>query len=293
MSVLLALVLPVLAADPPEGEPVSGPSKPVWKHTTQLAAAGFPEGAQLAHEFELRWRLWESDNVLLKDAHVALLGNGQLTPSFVRVGPGVRFAPVAVWDVTARVYGAYWWGAFTSLLPLETPDYAATQAARRELAEQGLRTSGAGVRFDLETRLKGKAGPVVLVLEGMGRYNAIDPSGDATFDWYWEPGDMVNAPTQGWVIHRNAYVFVQAIENGPLSETNTDDRRLWVGATAFWTVAPASGDDALRVGPTFVVKPGTGPKVPQLLIGAQAWLESSSQPEALPPYTFVAASWTR
>lgn len=265
----------------------------MWKHTTQLAAAVFPEGAQLSHEAELRWRLGDSDSVLFKDAHVALLGHGQLTPSFVRVGPGVRFAPIAVWDVTARVYGAYWWGAFTSLLPLDTPDFAATREARRALAEEGLRTSGAGLRFDLESRLKGKAGPVVLVLEGIGRYNVVDPAGDTTFDWYWEPGDMVNAPTEGWVVLSNAYLFVQAIEHGPITDTNADDRRLWVGATAFRTVAPSSGDEALRVGPTFVVKPGVGPKVPQLLIGAQAWLESSSQPEALPPYTFVAASWVR
>jgi hypothetical protein len=279
-----ALAAPDALPDPPGGVDV--------RTTTQAAVAMFPAGLMLGHEVELRVPLWDSDHLLLRDAHVAVLTHGQMTPSFARVGPGVRFAPVAVWDVTARLYGTWWWGSFTSLLPVD-PEVDSTPAVRSAMMRAGERTSGTGLRADLETRLKGKAGPVVLVLEAMARHNDVDAPPGTELDWFWEPGDMVNAPARGWVLHRNAYMFVQVVEPGRKPTAATDDRRLWLGATAFWTSAPAADDTNVRVGPTVVWKPARGPASPQLLMAAQAWVDSRSQPRPLPPYTVVLASWAR
>lgn len=260
--------------------------------TTQVGAAAFPAGLMVGHEAEVRVPLWGSVNPLLDGAHISFLGNGQLTPSFVRVGPGVRIAPLAVWDVTARWYATSYFGTFTSLLSVD-PAVDTTPAVRREQMQNGEQLGGLGMRADLETRLKGKVGPVVAVVEGIARYNHVKASGDTPLYYFWEPGDMLNVSATGWVFHRNAYLFVQAVEHGKPTHRNADDRRLWIGATAFWTTAPYAEDENIRIGPTVVWKPARGPSVPQLLIASQGWVKSRSQPDLLPPYTAVLASWSQ
>jgi hypothetical protein len=291
-TLLSLLLLGGLAAAAPAGTKPDTFGAPEFHTTTQAAVAAFPAGLMVGHEAEMRIPLWGSVNPLLDGAHISVLGHGQLTPSFVRLGPGVRFAPLAVWDVTARWYATSWFGTFTSLLPVD-PTVDSTPAVRREMMRAGEQLGGLGMRADLETRLKGKVGPVVAVLEGVARYNHVKAAGDTPLYYFWEPGDMLNVSATGWVFHRNAYLFVQAIEHGKPTHRNFDDRRLWIGATAFWTTAQFTEDENIRIGPTVVWKPARGPSVPQLLIASQGWVKSRSQPELLPPYTAVLASWSQ
>lgn len=252
----------------------------------QLGIASFPLGAQYIFEGEARVPLWGSDHPLLRDAAVSFIGHAELTPSFPRVGPVVRIAPVAFWDVTLRFWGTWYFGAFSSLLPFDDPDAAATAEVKRAVIDSGARSAGWGIRADAETRLKGKVGPVIAVLELQYRRHHVEAyTGD--LEWFWEPTENLLVPADGAVVNRNAYLFVEVIR-----PEDDQDRKLWLGAVGFWQLAPATGDENVRLGPVAFWKPAPGPSVPMLIIGAQAWLESRFVP-TFPPYSFVAASWSR
>lgn len=264
---------------------------PVELHTThQLGVALFPEGVQYVFEAEARLPLWKSEHVLLADAHIALGGYAALTPSFPRVGPVLRIAPVAFWDATFRAYGTWYFGAFSTILPFDDPTFEATRENKRSLIDEGFRTGGWGLRFDAETRLKGRAGPVIVVLELQLRHHHVEvPNQD--LDWFWDPSEMLNVSADGDVINRNGYLFVELVKPVKAAEgVPADDRKLWVGALGMWQTSPQSGDRNLRVGPVLFWKPASGPTVPTIIVGSQAWLESNFA-NTLPPYTFVAANW--
>ncbi|MDP2313111.1 MAG: hypothetical protein Q8P41_09425 [Pseudomonadota bacterium] len=266
---------------------------PVELHTThQVGAALFPEGVQYMFEAEGRLPLWKSDHFLLADGHVALAAHAEITPSFPRVGPVLRIAPVAFWDATFRAYGTWYFGAFSSILPFDDPAFRATRENKRALIDDGVRTGGWGLRVDAETRLKGKAGPVIVVLELQWRHHHIEvPGGE--LEWFWEPTEMLNVSGTGEVINRNGYLFFELIKPTTATEAApADDRKLWIGALGMWQTSPQSHDRNIRVGPVAFWKPANGHKVPTLIVGTQAWIDSSFTP-VFPPYTFVAANWAK
>ncbi len=281
--ILPGMLLPALVA--------TAHADPVELHTThQVGAALFPEGVQYVFEAEGRLPLWKSDHFLLADAYVSLAGHAEITPSFPRGGAVLRIAPVAFWDATFRAYGTWYFGAFSSILPFDDPGFEATKANKRELIADGVRTGGWGLRFDAETRLKGKAGPVIVMLELQFRHHHVEAFGQE-LEWFWEPTEMINVSADGDVINRNGYLFFELIKPVKAAEgVPANDRKLWVGALGMWQTSPQSGDRNIRVGPVLFWKPANGPTVPTLIVGAQAWVESSFAP-VFPPYTFVAASW--
>lgn len=266
---------------------MAAPGPAVETHTQhQFGIALFPTGVQYIFEGEARVPLWRSDHLLLKDAHVAVIGHAELTPSFPRAGLVVRVAPVAFWDLTLRAWGTWYFGSFSSILPFDDPSFAATTEGKAGLVEAGVRTDGWATRLDVETRLKGRVGPVILVLELQVRHHEVSASSGA-IEWFWEPTEMLNVPAVGEVINRNAYLFYEL--NKPAHD---QDRKLWIGAIAFWQWCPQSLDQNVRIGPVMFWKPAPGPRVPTLILGAQAWVESGFTP-VLPPYTFLAASWAQ
>jgi len=258
-----------------------------WHSTAQLAVAGWPLGTQAYWEPELRFPLWEDrSHLLLKGSYLSTLGRVELTPTFVRAGPVLHVEPVAFWDVTARVLFAGYWGAFTSLLPVEDPATVADRATKRAIIDAGERERGWGVRVDLSTRLKAKVGPAIAMVELEARRHHVRAPADP-FDWYWDPAEMMVVGDDGWTFYRNLYAFAELVEPAdPL------DRKLWVGACGNWSVSPGAGDENLKLGPMVMWKPTPAPGVPTLYAGAQVWVKTRFVP-TLPPYSFLAANWSR
>ena len=204
------------------------------RQTHQVAVAGFPTGLQYIYEAEVSFPLWNSDNVLLRDANVALIAHAELTPSFPRMGPALRISPIAVWDVTLRAWSTWYFGTFSSILPLDGPDFEATAAAKRELAAEGERRSGWGVRLDAETRFKGRAGPMIAMLELQYRHQSVQVAGEDLV-WFWDPTEMLEVAADGEVFNRNLFVFYEARRpRAATADDPGDDSKLWIGAVGFW-----------------------------------------------------------
>ena len=231
----------------------------------QIGAALFPEGVQVLAEGELRQPLGSSSHVLLKDSHVSLLLHAEMTPSFPRGGPVLHIEPVAFWDVTFRAFGTYYFGAFSSIIPLEDPATTKTP---------GDRQAGAGLRLDAETRLKAKVGPIIAVVEAGVRHHQVW----SELEWFWEPSEMLTIPREGLVIRRSAILLLEPREEPPVR----------IGFLGNWDSCPATDDENVRLGPLLMWKPT--PKTPTLYAGTQAWLVSRFA-DPFPPYVFLAAAW--
>jgi hypothetical protein len=271
----LALFAPALALAAPE-----------VRAFHQLGLASFPLGLQYIHERELRFPLWNSDHVLFRDAHLALIGHAEITPAFPRGGPILHFEPIAVWDLTLRLYGTGYFGTFSALIPVDDPAFDGTPAARRELIDAGGRSHGWALRFDARTRLKAKAGPVISVVELEWRQQRT-ATADGVVPYHWDPTEMLVVPGDGTTRALTNLTFVEWIR-----PTHPDDVKLWLGPTTIWQYAPETGDSSVRVGPLAVFKVKEGAETPTFVAGALFWARSRFQVEGL-PYVVFATQWKR
>lgn len=251
-----------------------------------VGARAFPEGVVVAADVEARAPLWGSDHLLLKGAYVGLAGHAELTPSFPRGGPTLTIAPVAFWDLRLRAWGVWYWGTFSTVLSVDGPGYAATRANNRAEVDAGNRVAATGTRLDADTRLKGRVGPIVAIVElQVRRHDVASASGELA--WFWEPGELLTIPAHGFTVHRDAMLLYEAVR--PMEE---GDPLLRAGLYGTWSTCAASEDVSARLGPAVMWRPDARPSTPTLYGGAQIWLVSRFV-EAGVPYTFVAAEWSR
>ncbi len=256
----------------------------------QIGIAAFPEGVQLIAEPEWRIPLYKEAegsglaHALTAENFGSLAAHVDLTPSFARVGPVFRLAPIAIWDLTVGAYGAWYFGTFSSLLALDDPGIVADREWKKEAVAAGERQGGGGVQAYVSTRLKAKAGPVIAIAEATVQRNDMF-SYRKDLVWYWDPTDQINAPAHGWIIRRAGYLFFEALK--PQTPT---DRKLWVGPMLNWVSNSAAADANIRLGPVLLWKPTAAEEMPTFMLGSQAWLKSRFH-DTWPPYTFLAIRW--
>lgn len=251
----------------------------------QAAVAVAPGGIQLQYEPEWRWKLGKGTGMLFEASHLAVGIRAEATPSFPRVGPILRFEPIAFWDVTLRGQATWFLGAFSSLLPVEDPYAVADQAAKAAWIEAGLREAGWALRFDANTRLKMRVGPIIAVAElEVRRHHTRD--WDGNLQYFWEPAEMVVIPADGWTFHRNGYLLAEIQK-----PENIEDRSLRIGLYGTWVSCLETDDVNVKAGPLLWWKPTRGLVMPVFLVGSQYWFVSRFH-DALPPYTFLAAHWS-
>ena len=131
-----------------------------------------------------------------------------------------------------------------------------------------------------------KVGPIIAMLELEARRHHVR-TWDGDLAWFWEPTEMINLPADGWSLHRNGYLLAELI-----APEDPADTKLWVGLYGNWLTCAATDDRNIKVGPLVMWKPAPGYAVPALLAGSQVWIESRFT-ERLPPFTFLAANWSR
>lgn len=245
--------------------------------TEQVGVAYWPAGLQGIVEAELRTPLVRAPGVVWQDSAISLIGHAEITPAFPRVGAMLRIAPIAVWDATLRVYGTYYFGDFSAVTPFDDPDTAATAEVKQAHADE--RVPGWDLREDLDTRLKLKGGPFIVIAEVEARHHdTTTASGPPPY--LWDPTEMLLIPgTDAWVLHRHLFLMEEFVP-----------KQLYVGMYGVWSTSYGTGDENLRLGPLVMAKPG--PRWPMVYAGLQPWIESRFI-ETLPGYAFFAVNWSR
>lgn len=284
---LLPVLLPALCAI----LSLLTPARAETRTLHQLGLANWPAGLQYSFEIEQRAYIApDQEGVLWRNNHAALGAHADLTPAFLRLGPVVKFEPIAVWDMQARLYGTWYFGTFTTLMPLPEADTAATAAYKRD--NIGDRTGALGLRFEANSRFKIKIGPVLAVFEIEGRDILLDPlSDDPDSDprsadpirYVWEPTEMLNLPLHSWTLHQNLILAGALIPE-------VDNRRLLVGLYGQRQQSLATGDENLRAGPMVWIHPWSSTAIPQIVAASQVWWVSGFTP-VWPPYTWLALRW--
>lgn len=255
---------------------------PLELHTMhQVGLAWWPPGLQYVFEVEGRLPLTDSPSPLLQGSALSLIGHAEITPAFPRGGLTLRLAPVAVWDLTLRAWGTWYFGTFSSIIPAEDPDWAATAEAKRGL--EAIRTGGFGLRLDVDTRLKAKAGPFIAVLEFEARHHSVTAY-DGVPDYFWEPTDMLLIPGEGWVFYQHLIFLEEFVPK------QGREPYLWAGLYGVRSEAPATGDRNLRAGPLVMARARTG--WPEVFAGFTPWIESRFI-DPFPGYVFCAVNWSR
>jgi hypothetical protein len=267
--VILALAAPVLAFD-----------QPVWWLKQSVGGGAFPTGVMSETVAQLRAPLYRSSSIVFRDTYAGAGARAIVTPVFADAGAIVSLAPIDVFDVdlAAGWVGYYGWGG-NGLLPYEETAHK-LDAERNARAGEDLST-GALYASAVPT-LKAKVGPIVAFDSWNVSLLSLDRASDAPF--VYEPcRDLVVA----W---RDVATEHQA---GLLAEIlpGKDRPLLMVGGTWRDRIVHVSGDRSAVVGGLLVVRPGTKPVVPQILVQGLAYVIDADR-VGREPNVQAQLSWT-
>lgn len=171
---LLALSLPALA----------------WEPVFDAALAGsyWSSGLRLNLSPGLQQPLWNKPgDLLFADTFIRTDLAVAATPSYVRVGPRVLFAPIAVFNLELSALGSRYFGTFTSVVGFPEPDAVPDAAAMEAAVEAGQRGTAWQTRVGSLATLQGKVGPVVAVLLWDQAHWDTWPSEEVVGDYLFEP----------------------------------------------------------------------------------------------------------
>ncbi len=171
-------------------------------HTLYRAAVGArtnPEGLLGTFAFQVRYRLYESESLALKDNFVAAGPIGLVSPALVRGGIGLELQPLSVLQLSASFEGTRLFGNFNHLQSFQSPNADSSDRRLIELSQsaEGSRSySSSGTLLTLGAILQLKVGPIAARTHArLMRFDLQLRDGDRVF---YEPIMDVVVPNGGW-----------------------------------------------------------------------------------------------
>ena len=185
---------------------VEAKSPPPLRLTYQdmVAARNNPIGLMNLIEVTGRYRLSQSDHMLMQDTHISAGPFFDLNPAAAALGGVVRVKPLAVLQLTASHAWVGYFGTFGLVQSFDDSrvDYSDTQLDINE--DNGENFSTTGTTTKLEGILQAKAGPVAVRSTFLGTRYSLDTRGKPI--WF-DTGLDVLAPRRGWVIKNDLDVL--------------------------------------------------------------------------------------
>lgn len=256
-SLLLAAAL--LASAPAHADPPT--HRLVWDSLTAVRVN--PLGLQEYVNLAWRMELFDSDSVLLSDAHFRVGPTLGLSPAWVKPGILAVFKPTAMTELSAGWRYQSYFGNFDQPLGYSDPSTADWSDSAIEARGDEARAAG-GWQAVLGGRLQAAVGPVAVRETVRLEYNALDLPEDAVA-FYDQTPDML-VPLDGWLLvsDLDAIALLGPVKAGA--------RWTWT-APYFGEGDKSLGNDSHRVGPlvtyTFRERPGATIANPTALLLAQ------------------------
>jgi hypothetical protein len=115
----------------------------------------------LQNSFDINWSkpLFDTDNVLLSGAHIAVGLNNSTSPAYTRIGGWVEFSPLSIVDFRFGIEPAYYFGSFSTIINFESYASPYSEAAIAAIDDQS--APGVAGRAYFEPTFKVKAGPII------------------------------------------------------------------------------------------------------------------------------------
>ncbi|QRN99924.1 hypothetical protein JRI60_13265 [Archangium violaceum] len=168
-----------------------------------VAARANPTGLFTQLSFQVRYRLYESPSLALKDNFIGVGPVAFVSPAFVRGGIGVELQPLSVLNLSASYEGTRWFGNFNYLQSFPGPNADASDRRLAELGgEGGTSYTSSGTLLTLAAMLQFKVGPLAVRSNPrLVRFDLRLREGDRVF---YEPVLDVVVPNGGWVASNDA-----------------------------------------------------------------------------------------
>ncbi len=195
----LLLASPCAVADQPANK--SNPEQ--WHVHAAFSLRAVPIGTQVAAAAGRRWRLFDSDSLLLKGTYVEAGLTTSDSPSYFWGGGYVEAVPLAILQVRVA---AQWMGYYGTFGYLDLPDDPDNPDWSLD-ALDGAASAGqpaTGLLLDATATLRAKVGNVVAMVPAQFSYvdmNVDQPYFESTFDFLMAPTEQMWAlrPMLGYV----------------------------------------------------------------------------------------------
>lgn len=201
MVLLVALLLAAAAEAPP-----ARPPKDALVYTS-LTGARY-NGLGLVSQFRVSWRhrLFDSDNLLLRDSYLGLGPIVAVTPAFARGGLMVDFFPLAILQLTAAYEAIGYFGVLDGLLSFVDANAEHGDEERRRLGRLGTANYATyGGQLTLSALLQAKLGPIAVRNQVQGFFTHMQVrSGDRV---YYDAIPDVLVPARGWIVSNDLDVL--------------------------------------------------------------------------------------
>jgi len=243
-----------------------------------VAVSHWRSGLQADLRYGARLPLFEKEGKpLFQDTGLKAIGTVLLTPATARAGGRITFSPLAIVDL--HLHGGWGWyfGNFQTVVGYDSPE--ADPGSNREIAERvaegGNRAAGKGFHAGVQTVLKAKVGPVVV----LGSLDVVhwNVQAEVEGDWYFEREEEVLLSLEGdQSLDANFLMLFQ----------HEMDESTWIRGGSFTTVRAgfSSGDQMVRSG--LLLSRGSGDISHTLIV--QPYLKSRSFSVLDAPYVAYA-----
>lgn len=191
----------VAVAPPPEAPAPRDVPRLHGFYRLGMAARYNPLGLFTNLTAQLRYRLYDSDSIALRENFVSVGPVGQISPAFYRVGIGVEVQPATVLNLSASYEWTSFFGNFNFLqsypsLGSNWSDTSMRTAGQLPAGDPARPYSTSGTLFTLAGLLQLKVGPVAMRSNTrLFRFDLRLREGDRLF---YEPVLDVALPNGGW-----------------------------------------------------------------------------------------------
>lgn len=152
--------------------------------------------------FQLRYRLYDSESLALKDNYIGLGPVAFVSPALVRGGLGLEVQPLSVLQLSASFEGLHHLGEFNVLQSFPSPNADASDDTLDALGKAGTNYSSSGTLLTLGALLQAKVGPLaVRTNPRLFRYDQQLRDGDRVF---YDPVLDITVPDGGWTLSNDA-----------------------------------------------------------------------------------------
>jgi hypothetical protein len=118
-----------------------------------------PLGIQNAFDVSWTKSITDREELLYKDAHLAVGLSNRLTPAFARVGAWFEYSPLSVLDLRVGVEPVYYFGTYKAFLPFDRADSRFDDEVIEDRVDEA--ASGFAGRIYVSPTVKGRVGSVV------------------------------------------------------------------------------------------------------------------------------------
>jgi hypothetical protein len=112
----------------------------------------------LQNSFDVNWSklLFDTENILLSGAHVAMGLNNNTSPAYTRVGGWAEFSPLSILDFRVGAEASAYFGSFSTIIDFADYDAAFSEAAIELIDDQSTAGFAGRVYFEPTFKIKFK-----------------------------------------------------------------------------------------------------------------------------------------